>query len=169
MTRPRAGGADQPSKPRSIVVATEGWWDKDPAIDHAVRLANGENITIHLVARASVPLPIGTTEMRHAQYDRLVERAVTNKIAELTVMVEGLQRLNIDARAHVRLGDSALIIREIANAVHADLILIACPAPTRRRAHRLQRGLVDLLVGTSVPVLVVPPSPPRGDGGTPGR
>jgi nucleotide-binding universal stress UspA family protein len=108
--------------PRSIVVGTDGSAPADEAVRQATDLAGHEGARLHLVTAYPDPQMLRermtggahteTVDLREVA-DALLKRAARDALAK-----------GIDVETHVREGDPADVIIDVANEQHADLIVV---------------------------------------------
>lgn len=128
---------DLNSKP--IVVACEGGFRHDRAVDAAARLAGLTGSTLHVVTATPRPLAELVPDLPRQAKDRLV--------AEVEATVCGIHRREaerwaergIDAQIHRETGDPAAALQRVALAVDAGLIVMSA-AQGRRQTRRVARS-----------------------------
>jgi nucleotide-binding universal stress UspA family protein len=108
--------------PRSIVVGTDGSEPADEAVRQATEMASREGARLHLVTAYPDPqmLRERMTGGAHAETvdlrkvaDGVLKRATRDAVAR-----------GLDVETHVREGDPAEVIIDVANEQHADLIVV---------------------------------------------
>jgi nucleotide-binding universal stress UspA family protein len=108
--------------PRSIVVGTDGSAPADEAVRQATDMANREGARLHLVTAYPDPQMIRermtggahaeTVDLREVA-EALLKRAARDALAK-----------GVDVETHVREGDPADVIIDVANEQQADLIVV---------------------------------------------
>jgi nucleotide-binding universal stress UspA family protein len=137
--------------PRSIVVGTDGSAPADEAVRQATDLAGHEGARLHLVTAYPDPQMLRermtggahteTVDLREVA-DALLKRAARDALAK-----------GVDVETHVREGDPADVIIDIANEQHADLIVVGSRGLTGIKRYLL--GSVSTKVSHHAPCSVM--------------
>jgi nucleotide-binding universal stress UspA family protein len=137
--------------PRSIVVGTDGSAPADEAVRQATDLAGHEGARLHLVTAYPDPQMLRermtggahteTVDLREVA-DGLLKRAARDALAN-----------GVDVETHVREGDPADVIIDVANEQHADLIVVGSRGLTGIKRYLL--GSVSTKVSHHAPCSVM--------------
>ena len=108
--------------PRSIVVGTDGSAPADEAVRQATDLAGHEGARLHLVTAYPDPQVLRERMTGGAHAETVDLRTVADAVLKRAA-ADALAK-GVEVETHVREGDPAEVIIDVANEQHADLIVV---------------------------------------------